>query len=40
MDVENVCTGLEIKEQEQHDPICCVCGCEDNEDFEPLVRHY
>ncbi|CAM6060919.1 unnamed protein product [Sphagnum tenellum] len=31
-------TDEKIKEKEGDEPVCCVCGCEDNEDLEALIQ--
>jgi hypothetical protein len=33
----NLWTDEKVKEKEGSEPVCCICGCEDNEDLEALV---
>lgn len=37
MSSEDTHAGMTFREQEDRLSVCCVCGCEDNEYFEPLV---
>lgn len=37
MSSEDTHAGMTVREQEDGISVCCVCGCEDNEYFEPLV---
>ena len=37
MGSEDTHAGMTFREQEDRLSACCVCGCEDNEFFEPLV---
>jgi hypothetical protein len=37
MSSEDAHAGMTCREQEDRVSVCCVCGCEDNECFEPLV---
>ncbi|CAM6008950.1 unnamed protein product [Sphagnum balticum] len=36
--LEDLWTDEKIKEKEGDEPVCCVCGCEDNEDLEALIQ--
>ncbi|KAG0554446.1 hypothetical protein KC19_12G092600 [Ceratodon purpureus] len=38
MGSEDTHAGMTLREQEDRLSACCVCGCEDNEFFEPLVQ--
>jgi hypothetical protein len=35
--LEDLWTDEKINWKEGDEPVCCVCGCEDNEDLEALV---
>jgi hypothetical protein len=35
--LDNLWTDEKVKEKEGSEPVCCICGCEDNEDLEALV---
>jgi hypothetical protein len=35
--LDNLWTDEKVKEKECSEPVCCICGCEDNEDLEALV---
>jgi hypothetical protein len=35
--LDNLWTDEKVEEKEGSEPVCCICGCEDNEDLEALV---
>ncbi|KAG6552107.1 hypothetical protein Mapa_006416 [Marchantia paleacea] len=38
LQLEDLWTDAKIRDREGVEPVCCVCGCEDNQDFESMIH--